>query len=286
MHSVSGLTVAITGAAMGMGKLYAERAVDEGAAHVVLLDVNAEAMAATAIELEARATATATAKTASGASSTVHRYVVDLASRKDIAAVAARIRKDVGDPDVLINNAGIIRSSLFWEHDPENDIELTMNINAFAAMYLSREFLPGMIAKTNECRILNVASAAGTLSNPRMSVYAASKWAMIGWSDSVRLELVKAGHPHVKVTTFAPSYISTGMFEGVRGPLLTPIMTPEIASTAAWRAMLKGKPLLMKPWTVGFGRALKGLMPTRAWDVVAGRVFKVYSSMDDFTGRR
>ena len=276
MRSVSGLTVVITGGAMGMGKIYAERAVDEGASHVVLLDVNADAMAATAKELEARAGSAAT---------TIHSYVVDLASRKDIAAVAARVQKDVGDPHVLINNAGIIRSSFFWEHDPEKDIELSMNINALAAMYLSREFLPGMIASSAECRILNIASAAGTLSNPRMSVYAASKWAMIGWSDSLRLELVKAGHPHVKVTTFAPSYISTGMFEGVRGPLWTPIMTPKKATDAAWNAMLKGRPLLMKPWTVGLGRALKGLMPTKAWDVVAGRVFKVYSSMDEFTGR-
>lgn len=276
MDSVKGTAVVITGGAMGMGKIYAERAVDEGAAAIILLDVNADAMAATAKELEARSATSAT---------TIHSYVVDLASRKGIAAVAAKIRKDVGDPDVLINNAGIIRSSFFWEHDPAKDIELTMNINTLAAMYLSRELLPGMIAKNSPCRILNIASAAGTLSNPRMSVYAASKWAMIGWGDSVRLELVKAGHGHVKVTTFAPSYISTGMFEGVRGPLLTPIMTPKKATDAAWRAMLKGKPLLMKPWTVGLGRALKGLMPTRAWDVVAGRVFKVYSSMDEFTGR-
>nr|HMM83399.1 3-oxoacyl-ACP reductase [Terrimesophilobacter sp.] len=114
---------------------------------------------------------------------------------------------------------------------------------------------------------------------------AASKWAMIGWGDSLRLELVKAGHRHVAVTTFAPSYISTGMFEGARGPLLTPIMTPERATAAAWNAMLKGRPLLMKPWTVGLGRTVKGLLPTRAWDVVAGKVFKVYSSMDEFTGR-
>ena len=272
MRSVSGLTVVITGGAMGMGKIYAERAVAEGAAHVVLLDVNKAALAETVAEL-----------TAAGGSAS--SYTVDLSSRKAIAKVAEKVRKDVGDPDVLINNAGIVRSSLFWEHDPVRDIKATMQINTLAAMYLTREFLPGMIAKTSPCRILNIASVAGTLSNPRMSVYAASKWAMIGWGDSVRLELGKAGHPQVKVTTFAPSYISTGMFEGVRGPLLTPIMTPAKATDAAWKAMLKGRPLLMKPWTVGLGRALKGLMPTSAWDVVAGRVFKVYSSMDEFTGR-
>ncbi len=272
MKSVEGRIVVITGAAMGMGKLYAERAVAERARRVVLLDVNADALAATAAELTA-------------AGGDVAHYTVDLSSQKAIAKTAASIRKDVGDPDVLINNAGIIRSGFFWENDPVHDIEATMQVNTLAAMHLTREFLPGMIAKGTPCRILNIASAAGTVSNPRMSVYAASKWAMIGWGDSVRLELAKAGHPHVAVTTFAPSYISTGMFEGVRGPLWTPIMTPHEATAAAWKAMLKGKPLLMKPWTVGLGRTVKGLLPTRAWDVVAGKVFKVYSSMDGFTGR-
>jgi len=272
MQSVSGLTVAITGAAMGMGKLYAERAVAEGAAHLVLIDVNEEALAATAAELA----------TAGG---TVSSYVADLSSRTAIGDVAARIRSEVGAPQVLINNAGIVRSSYFWEHDPARDIEPTVQINTLAPMYLTRAFLPDMIADERESRILNIASAAGTLSNPRMSVYAASKWAMIGWSDSLRLELSKAGHAQVKVTTFAPSYISTGMFAGARGPLWTPLMTPETAVGAAWSAMLKGKPLLMKPWTVGLARGVKGVLPTRAWDFLAGKVFKIYRSMDEFTGR-
>jgi len=272
MKSVLGFTVVITGGAMGMGKLYAERAVAEGAAHVVLLDVNADALAATVDAL-----------TAAGGS--VSSYVVDLSSRTEIAKVAALIRKETGAPQVLINNAGIVRSSYFWEHDPARDIEATMQVNMLGPMYLTREFLPGMIADNRECRILNIASASGTLAIPRMSVYTASKWAMIGWSDTVRLELVRSGHVRVKVTTFAPSYISTGMFAGARGPLWTPLMTPETAVAAAWSAMLKGKPLLMKPWTVGLARGLKGLLPTRAWDWIAGRVFGVYRSMDEFTGR-
>ena len=134
-------------------------------------------------------------------------------------------------------------------------------------------------------RILNIASAAGTLANPRMSVYAASKWAMIGWSESVRLELAAAGHRHIAVTTFCPSYVSTGMFAGARGPLLTPIMTPVRATAAAWRGMLRGTPMVLRPWTVKLAMALRGVLPTRTWDAIAGRVFHVYSSMDAFTGR-
>ncbi|MBN9612755.1 MAG: SDR family NAD(P)-dependent oxidoreductase, partial [Actinobacteria bacterium] len=189
-------------------------------------------------------------------------------------------------PDILINNAGIVRGALFWEHDPERDIELTMQINTLAPMWLTREVLPTMIADgSRPKRILNIASAAGTLANPRMSVYAASKWAMIGWSESLRLELVRAGHGHVAVTTFCPSYISTGMFAGARGPLLTPIMRPGDAVRAAWRGMLAGNPIVSKPWTVKLARALRGVLPTRACDAIADRVFHVYSSMDRFTGR-
>jgi short-subunit dehydrogenase len=161
-----------------------------------------------------------------------------------------------------------------------------MRINTLAAMWLTREVLPAMIADTSRPkRILNIASAAGTLANPNMSVYAASKWAMIGWSESVRLELEAHRHRHIRVTTFCPSYVSTGMFEGARGPLLTPILTPRTATAAAWDGMLRGTPLVLRPWTVKLSMALRGALPTKAWDLLARHVFKVYSSMDQFTGR-
>ena len=123
------------------------------------------------------------------------------------------------------------------------------------------------------------------LANPRMSVYAASKWAMIGWSDSVRLELERTGNGHVRVTTFCPSYVSTGMFDGARGPLLTPILTPQTATDRAWQAMLAGRPVRATPWTVPLGRALRGVLPSRVWDVVADKGFRVYNTMDEFRGR-
>lgn len=92
-------------------------------------------------------------------------------------------------------------------------------------------------------------------------------------------------HGNVKVTTVCPSYISTGMFEGARGPLLTPIMTPEYIVERVWRAMLAGKPLLMRPWTVGLSKALRGTLPLPVWDAVAGTVFGVYRSMNRWVGR-
>ncbi|RRC96061.1 SDR family NAD(P)-dependent oxidoreductase [Schaalia canis] len=256
-----------------MGVLYAQRAAAEGAAAIALWDLDE----ATAADLANQLTANGTQAMAIG---------VDVSNRENIAQAAARTREFMGDPDIIINNAGIVRGTTFWEHDPVRDIEATMRVNTLGPMWIVREFLPAMIADTaRPKRIMNVASAAGTLANPHMSVYAASKWALLGWSESLRLELEKEKHRHILVTTFCPSYIDTGMFEGVRAPLLTPIMTPQVAVDAAWRGMLRGTPVVSKPWTVKLGMAVRGVLPTRAWDFVADRIFGVYSSMDHFTGR-
>lgn len=268
----SGSVAVITGAGMGMGELYAHRAAADGASGIALWDINEEA-----------ANRVCAALTAKGVDARV--YVVDVSERDAVARTAEQTLTDFGRVDVLVNNAGIVRGARFWEHDPERDIELTMRINTLAPMWITRAFLPAMMTAARRARILNIASAAGTLANPNMSVYAASKWAMIGWSESLRLELEKDKHPEITVTTFCPSYISTGMFAGARGPLLTPIMKPEVAVNAAWNAMMAGKPVLNKPWTVKLAMALRGVLPARAWDAVAGRVFHVYSSMDHFTGR-
>lgn len=257
---------------MGMGRLYAERAVREGAANVVLWDRNSEALEATAEELRNRG------------GSAVHPFALDIGSPSEVAAAAERVLSEVGVPDVLINNAGIVRGSYFWEHTPA-DITAVMQVNAVAPMQVTRAFLPQMIARRTPARILNVASASGTLSVPKMSVYTASKWAVIGWSDSLRLELNEAGNGHVTVTTLIPSYIRTGMFAGARGPLLTPLMEPQYVVDRAWAALLAGRARLQLPWTVPLGSALRGLLPQPLWDLVAGRVFKVYQSMDHFTGR-
>lgn len=257
---------------MGMGRLYALRAAREGASTVILWDVDADGLATTAGEV-----------TALGARAVVRQ--VDLASRTAISDAAEACR-DEGPLTLLINNAGIVRGALFWDHDPERDVALTMDINALAPMYVTHAFLPAMMNDAGRPRrILNIASAAGTVSNPRMSVYAASKWAVIGWSDSLRLELEQQGHGHLKVTTFCPSYISTGMFDGARGPLFTPLMTPDDAVNRAWQATVAGQPQLIAPATAQLGKVLRGILPVRAWDFVGGKVFGIYSTMDKFTGR-
>ena len=273
LDTVAGKKVLITGAAMGLGKLFAEQAVREGAAAVVLWDVNETALRATAAELSA----------ASGA---IHTHTVDISDREAVAAAAESVRVDVGDIDVLVNNAGIVRgNTYFWETKDRDDIERTMAINALAPMYVTLEFLPAMVAGTAEARVLTIASSAGLVHNPRMSVYAASKWAALGWSDSVRIELGQAGHDHVKVTTFCPTYINTGMFEGATGFWFTPILDQHKVVATAWAEMKKGTPVVIMPWTSRLNKVLSGVLPLKLRDLFLNTV-GVYHSMDEFKGRK
>ena len=273
MRSVKGKRVLVTGGAMGMGRLFAERAIAEQAAAVVLWDVNEAALNDTLNELADSATE-------------ISGYIVDVADAEEVAGTAAAVLDDLNGIDVLINNAGVVRGNkYFWETDLEHDTKATIDINTLGPMYVAHEFLPAMIAEPGECRMLNLASAAGFTPNPRMAVYAASKWAVIGWSDSVRLELKQAGLDHVKVTTVCPYYVRTGMFDGARSAPLLPILDPADVVEEAWGAMLAGRPFVVMPKTVMLSEMLKGVVPTSVRDFIADHVIGVYHTMDDFTGR-
>lgn len=272
MKTVEDKIVLVTGAAMGLGKLFATRAVEEKAKAVVLWDINDEALKSTAAELEE-------------AGGTVHTFVVDVSSPDSIAEAAKLVRENVGTVDVLFNNAGIVRgNSYFWETTNRKDIEQTMAINSLAPMYIALEFVPGMIESGNEARIVNIASSAGLVANPRMAVYAASKWAAVGWSDSLRLEVEQAGHDHIKVTTVCPTYINTGMFEGAKKMFLTPILEQDDVVNSSWDAMKKGSPFVILPWTSRLNKVLGGVLPLKLRDGFLNLV-GVYSSMDEFKGR-
>lgn len=273
MKSVAGKRVLVTGAAMGMGRLFAERAVQEDAFRVVLWDIDKTALDQTAEQL-----------TKDGG--TIRADAVDVADRDAVRRTAARVLEDLGGVDILINNAGVVRGNhYFWETDTERDTTFTMEINALGPMTVAREFLPAMIESPNQCRLVTLASAAGLTANPRMASYCASKWAAVGWSESVRLELEQAGHEHVRVTTVCPYYIKTGMFDGAHAAPLLPLLEPQEVVDETWKAMLKGRPFLVMPKTVMLSETFKGLLPIGVRDFVADKVLGVYHTMDDFKGR-
>ena len=273
LNSVQSLTVLITGAAQGMGENFARQAAREGAARLILWDINEPLLLELARELGQRHPGL-----------TVEPRRVDLCDEQAIGD-AVRAALQGGAPHVLVNNAGLVTGQPFIDHDT-SQIRQIMEVNTLAPMLLTRKLLPGMIALEEPARILTMASAAGLVSNPKMSVYAASKAAALAWSDSLRLEMERTAGNQVSVTTFCPTYVKTGMFAGVRKMLLTPIMEPQQVTDRAWRAMLAGTPLVLMPWTSKLGQMLRGMLPRVAWDYLAEHVLGVYRSMDGFTGRK
>lgn len=185
--------------------------------------------------------------------------------------------------DILINCAGIVTSNKTFDEQTLSDIERTMAINATAPMVVALQALPPMI-KRDKGHICNIASAAGMISNPRMSVYAASKWAVIGWSDSVRIELQER-RSNVHFTTVAPYYINTGMFDGVRSRFF-PILDPERTARKILRAIERNTDFRGIPWSYHFFRLCQGLLPVSWFDTIVGRWLGIYSTMDHFTGRK
>ena len=91
------------------------------------------------------------------------------------------------------------------------------------------------------------------ISNPKMTVYAASKWAVIGWSDSLRIELDEM-KKNVHVTTIAPYYINTGMFNGVESPIF-PILDPEKTAGKIIRVIERNQDFCGLPWGFHLCRA-------------------------------
>ncbi len=269
MSNFSGRTVLITGAASGIGLLMGKLSLKRGAKRLVMWDIDQDALQATGDELL-------------NAGYEVTTQVVDVRSIDQIEQAHSELLNSHIHVDILINNAGVIVGKAFAKHTIA-DINKTMEVNALALMYVTHTFLPDMQDR-NSGHIVNIASAAGLTPNPGMTVYAASKWAAVGWSDSLRIELEKT-HPRIKVLTVMPSYINTGMFEGVTPPLFVPLLDPEKISVKILDAIEKDKIQLKAPFMVKTSLIFRGLLPQRAFDFIAGNIFKVYSSMDNFKGR-
>jgi short-subunit dehydrogenase len=141
-----------------------------------------------------------------------------------------------------------------------------------------------MLRQRPAAHIVNIASAASMLGNPRMSVYVASKWALAGWSDSLRIELAQLT-PVIRVTRINPFYIATGMFHGVRSPII-PILTPEVVIPRMLRAIEGNALSLQLPWIVNILPFVRSILPSALFDLIVGEWLGVYHTMDAFTGRQ
>lgn len=277
MH-IKGTNVLITGGASGIGRIMGRICLEKGASNLIVWDINQANIDKTEAELsDVKPAETGVSK------GQIHSYIVNVSDPQAIKSAYEKVKSEVGDVDILVNCAGIVRGNNTFDKQTVQDIDLTMDINANAPMYVALAVLPDMLRR-DRGHICNIASAAGMLGVPKLSVYCASKWAVIGWTESMRVEL-KQARSHVRVTSVAPYFINTGMFDGVNSKVF-PILDPEKTAAKIIRAVEVGKSFRGIPFAYHFIRIWQGLLPNFLFDFIFGKIFGVYSVMDHFTGRR
>jgi len=197
MKTLERKVVAITGAGSGIGQQLAIRCSELGAA-LALSDVNEKGLAETLAKI-----------------GPTHRVItsqkLDVADRAAVFAWADQVRKDHGTAHVVINNAGVSLSASVAEMKLE-DFEWLMNINFWGVVSGTQAFLPGFLAQ-DEGHIVNVSSIFGIIGVPTQSAYNAAKFAVRGFTESLRQELAET---NVRATCVHPGGIKTNIVRGGR----------------------------------------------------------------------
>jgi all-trans-retinol dehydrogenase (NAD+) len=192
------------------------------------------------------------------------------------------VARDVGRIDVLVNNAGLVYGGGFLDIPLEQHLT-TYRVNTLGLVAMTHAFLPDLLAGPDG-HVVNVASASGFIGLPFGATYASSKWAVIGFSESLALELELQGAGHVHVTSICPSYVATGLFDGVEPPRFTKLLTADRVAALTVRAVLKNKPHVRAPWLAAVTPILKGLLPFRLFYRSAA-LLGVNTSMMQWRGR-
>jgi short-subunit dehydrogenase len=231
MKTLAGKTALVTGSASGIGRALA---LELARQHVdlFLVDLDHERLAEAADEVRQH-------------HPQVTAHVADLTRTEDIQGIVDRLLKRWNGVDILVNNAGVAFHGSTHNMTDEH-WDRVMAVNMTAPILLTRKLLPAMLGR-NEAHILNVCSIAGLVAAPRTAAYHASKFGLVGFSESLRAEYGPRG---LGVTALCPGFVRTEIFRSTvvvsqRKPAPTPprflTTTPERVARRAVRAILRGE---------------------------------------------
>jgi short-subunit dehydrogenase len=247
LSNYDGMTALVTGASSGIGRLLAERFSELGA-RVVLVARRADALDALEGEIRARG----------GEALSIP---CDVADREQVLAAVEHATSEFGPIDLLVNNAGFgaHRSVLASDID---EMERMLRVNFLGSLYFTKALLPAMVERGRGWLVFT-ASVAGRIATPGEAIYAATKFAQVGFAEALSLEVEDAG---VHVLTVCPGAIRTDFF-GEEDLAVMPkvalrsMVEPAGLVDAIVRALARGKRELTYPRSIAAGYVVRALAP-------------------------
>ncbi|XP_039610467.1 epidermal retinol dehydrogenase 2 isoform X2 [Polypterus senegalus] len=263
--NVAGEIVLISGAGSGIGRLMSLEFAKLGAT-LVLWDINQEGNKETARLVK------------ENGGSRVYTYQCDCSNKTEIYRVADQVKREVGDVTILINNAGIVTGKKFMD-SPDDLVQKTLEVNTLAHFWTYKAFLPAMMA-SNHGHLVSIASSAGLIGVNGLADYCASKFAAVGFAESIGLEMLASGKDGIKTTIVCPYFITTGMFDGcqTKWPRLLPILDSSYAAKKIVDAILKEQVYLVMPRSLYFVFGLKNI--SSKFGYLLGRYLGVTENWD------
>jgi len=195
MSSVRAKVAVVTGAGSGIGRQLAFELARRGA-RLAVSDVDKDGLAATVDRLRAL-----------GALQ-VHSAHLDVSDRDAVSSYAGEVIEHFGVVHQLYNNAGIAGGTAVLDDEWET-FERTLAINLFGVVHGTKAFLPHLV-ESGDGHVINISSLNGLMAQPKISAYSASKFGVRGFTESLRAEMLSAGHP-VQVTVVHPGGVRTNI---------------------------------------------------------------------------
>ncbi|GAB0089825.1 short-chain dehydrogenase/reductase family 16C member 6 [Sergentomyia squamirostris] len=238
LKDLSGETVLITGAGHGIGRELALQYTELGC-EVICLDIDSS-------------NNKETVDMANGLKrGRAHGYICDVTNRDAVLAIAQKIKIEVGDVSVVVNNAGIMPSRPLLEQS-HDEIRKTFDVNVMAHFWIFEAFLPQMIEK-NRGHLVSISSVVGLIGTSNLVPYTASKYAVRGMMEALFEELRENKIP-IKMTVVFPYMVDTGLCKKpkMRFSKAMPLLKPKAVAASIIEAHRQGLVEISIPRYIGY----------------------------------